>query len=145
MTLPTPEPGLVIRYSYLWRAEHLAGREEGIKDGPCAIVMAINHEGRDAIVSVLPITHTPPSQPTLALEIPEPTKRRLQLDSERSWIVLNESNRFVWPGPDLRPLPGEPLSSIAYGMLPPNFFNVLRERYLAAIRAHRSRTVPRTQ
>jgi hypothetical protein len=144
VTLPTPEPGLVIRYSYLWRAEHLAGREEGIKDRPCAIVMAINHERRDKIVSVLPITHTPPLQPTLALEIPEPTKRRLGLDSERSWIVFSESNRFVWPGPDLRPLPGEPLSTIAYGMLPPNFFNVLRERYLAAIRAHRSRTVPRS-
>jgi hypothetical protein len=27
--LPCPVPGLVIRYSYLWYSEHLAGREQG--------------------------------------------------------------------------------------------------------------------
>jgi len=39
--LPEPVPGLVIRYSYLWYAEHVLGREEGQKDRPCAIVAAI--------------------------------------------------------------------------------------------------------
>jgi len=39
--LPAPVPGLVIRYSYLWHSEHLAGREEGEKDRPCAIVAAL--------------------------------------------------------------------------------------------------------
>ncbi|RWI14116.1 MAG: hypothetical protein EOQ92_29550 [Mesorhizobium sp.] len=32
MALPTPVPGLVIRYSYLWLAEHRRGQEEGVKD-----------------------------------------------------------------------------------------------------------------
>jgi len=35
---------LVIRFSYLWKREADAGREEGVKDRPCAVVIAI--EGR---------------------------------------------------------------------------------------------------
>jgi hypothetical protein len=145
VSLPVPEPGLVIRYSYLWRSEYLEGREEGIKDRPCAIVVtAITHDG-ESVVTVLPVTHSPPAQPALALEIPSITKRRLGLDSQRSWIVFSESNRFVWPGPDLRSLHGGDLSTVAYGILPPNFFNALRDRYLAAINAYQSATVPRTE
>jgi hypothetical protein len=34
------------------------------------------------------------------------TKRRLGLDAEQSWIMITEANGFVWPGPDLRPVPG---------------------------------------
>jgi hypothetical protein len=49
----------------------------------------------------------PPSDPCEAIENPPATKRRLGLDDERSWIVLTESNRFVWPGPDVRPVDGE--------------------------------------
>jgi hypothetical protein len=32
--LSAPEPGLVFRYSYLWRREHREGREEGVDGGP---------------------------------------------------------------------------------------------------------------
>jgi hypothetical protein len=145
VTLPAPEPGLVIRYSYLWRAEHLEGREEGVKDRPCAIVLTTQNDDGDTVVTVLPITHSQPTQPALALEIPLVTKRRLGLDSQRSWVVFSESNRFIWPGPDLRPLPGEDSSTVAQGVLPPNFFNVLRDRYLAAIKAYQSESVPRTE
>jgi len=38
VSLPTPRPGLVIRYSYLWAREHDQGREEGVKDRPCAVL-----------------------------------------------------------------------------------------------------------
>ncbi len=41
MSLPEPELGLVIRYSYLWKSEHDAGRDEGSKDRPCAIVLSV--------------------------------------------------------------------------------------------------------
>jgi hypothetical protein len=48
MTLPEPVAGLVIRYSYLWYREYLEGRDEGQKDGPCAIVAALRvDENRD--------------------------------------------------------------------------------------------------
>lgn len=43
---------------------------------------------------------------------------RLGLDDERSWVVLTEANRFVWPGPDLRPLRFGDAASIAYGPYP---------------------------
>jgi hypothetical protein len=33
-------------------------------------------------------------------------KRQLKLDDVPSWVVLTEGNEFVWPGPDLRRLPG---------------------------------------
>jgi hypothetical protein len=40
------------------------------------------------MVTVLPISHTPPADPELAVELPAATKRRLGLDDERSWVVL---------------------------------------------------------
>lgn len=103
MSWPTPRAGLVIRYSYLWQREAAAGREEGVKDRPCAIILAVEVEGGETVVYVLPITHSPPENPGDAVEIPQATKVRLGLDSERSWIVVSEGNSFVWPGPDLRP------------------------------------------
>lgn len=68
MSWPDPRPGLVIRYSYLWRREADAGREEGVKDRPCAIVLAIETTAGETTVYALPITHTPPSDPADAVE-----------------------------------------------------------------------------
>ncbi|MGH6873036.1 MAG: hypothetical protein ACREHE_16190 [Rhizomicrobium sp.] len=145
MTLPPPEPGLVIRYSYLWRAEHLRGREEGTKDRPCAIVMSVADEVGEQEVVVLPITHTAPTSAADAIEIPAETKARLKLDSDRSWIVITEANVFVWPGPDLRPVTGRDLSSIAYGVLPPRFFAHVRDKYLERERRAKSIRLRRTE
>ena len=144
MALPTPAPGLVIRYSYLWMREHAAGRDEGVKDRPCAIVVMLTDEDGDQVVTVLPITHTPPSDPSQAVEIPAETKRRLRLDRDRSWVMLTEANQFVWPEPDLRPaMPGN-MGSVAYGVLPEALFNDIRREFAAAVRARLVRAVPRT-
>ncbi|MGH6665341.1 MAG: hypothetical protein ACREB2_10645 [Pseudolabrys sp.] len=114
MSIPVPATGLVIRYSYLWHSEHLEGPEEGQKDRPCAIVAAIRRdEAGETRVLVLPVTHRPPADLTAAVEIPPVVKKRLGLDAGRSWIVVSESNDFVWPGPDLRPVPGADPSSVA--------------------------------
>jgi hypothetical protein len=48
MPIPNPEPGLVISYAYLWHHEHQAGREEGQKDRPSVIVLAIEREAGGA-------------------------------------------------------------------------------------------------
>ena len=40
MALPSPEPGLVLNYAYLWHEEHRAGREEGRKDRPSVVICA---------------------------------------------------------------------------------------------------------
>ena len=140
MSWPEPRPGLVIRYAYLWRREAQAGREEGVKDRPCAILLAAKAGEDQTTVYVLPVTHAPPQDPAQAVEIPLETKRRLGLDAERSWVVVTEANVFAWPGPDLRPLPGHGPESIAFGMLPPRFFAHVRDRFLAMRQAVVART-----
>jgi hypothetical protein len=78
------------------------------------------------------------------IEIPAAVKARLGLDSARSWISVTEANVFAWPGPDLRFLPGKGQTT-AYGFLPPGFFRVVRERFLAADRRKKAVLVPRTE
>jgi hypothetical protein len=106
---PKPQPGLIIRHSYL------------------------------------PITHSPPASSEDAIEIPAPVKARLRLDGERSWISLGEANMFHWPGPDLRLLPGKSPENAVYGFLPPGFFRVVRDRFLAADRKVKAALVARTE
>lgn len=144
MALPRPVPGLVIRYSYLWRREHLQGRDEGQKDRPCAIIASIrNGDSGDIRVLVLPVTHSPPEPSDLAMEIPRKVKQRLGLDGERSWVVLTEWNEFLWPGPDLRPTPSAANGSVAYGLLPPALFASVRDRFLTLVQGRAAVGVPR--
>lgn len=145
MSLPDPHPGLVISYAYLWRDEARRGREEGRKDRPCAIVASRRMEGDHTVVTVVPITHSPPSNVATAIQIPAATKSRLGLDGQRSWIVLDETNDFIWPGPDLRPKAGGKGTEFVYGPLPPQFFRQIRDRLLAIYREGRLKRVQRTQ
>jgi mRNA-degrading endonuclease toxin of MazEF toxin-antitoxin module len=116
---PDPQPGLVIRYAYLWRSEEARGRDESTKDRPCAVVLATRRDDGRLIVVVAPITHASPHDPTAAIEVPVAVKARLRLDNARSWIVTSEVNFFTWPGPDLRPVdPGDRTLEFAYGYLP---------------------------
>jgi hypothetical protein len=142
---PVPQPGLVIRYSYLWHSEALTGQEEGVKDRPCAVVVAFQDEENRTRVYALPITHSLPTASEYTIEIPAAVKARLGLDSERSWVVVNEVNVFGWPGPDLRFLPGRGPESAVYGFLPPGFFRVVRDRFLAADRDKKAVLVTRTE
>jgi hypothetical protein len=145
VSFPEPYVGLVIRYSYLWKREFDAGREEGTKDRPCAIVMTLVDEDGDKEVLVLPVTHSPPGDPADAIEIPAATKSRLGLDGERSWIMITEANEFVWPGPDLRPVPGRDESTVAYGPLPPRFFTHVRDKFVERDQREKSGRVKRTE
>jgi hypothetical protein len=141
--LPSPEPGLVIRYAFLWRREFDEGREESRKDRPCAVILAAPVAAGGAQVYVLPVTHAPPSDPALAIEIPIRVKQHLGLDEAPSWIVMDEINDFLWPGYDLRPVPGSRPTRVEYGVLPPRFFNTVRERFLALAEQRRVKRVPR--
>jgi hypothetical protein len=136
---------LVIRYSYLWRDEQKRGQEEGLKDRPCAVILVTTDDDGDQVVTVLPITHTPPSNPALAVEIPFATKRRLGLDDDRSWIVLTEANRFFWPGLDIRLAQAGDQSSAAYGLLPKALFQEVKDKLIAAISTRLMRVVSRTE
>jgi hypothetical protein len=145
VTWPAPQPGLVIRYSYLWHRESLTGQEEGIKDRPCAVVIALQDDENRTRVYALPITHTVPPAGENGIEIPAAVKARLGLDGERSWVVVDEANVFAWPGPDLRFLAGKGPESAVYGFLPPGFFRVVRDRFLAADRTKKARLVARSE
>jgi hypothetical protein len=136
MPIPNPEPGLVISYAYLWHHERQAGREEGHKERPSVIVLAVERAADGAtIVTVLPITHTAPTDPASAVEIPLSVKRHLHLDDDRSWVIVAEGNEFLWPGYDLRKRPRS--GRYDYGLLPPRFFNQVLDAFVAY---HRSGT-----
>lgn len=129
MALPDPEPGLVISYAYLWRHEQRQGRDEGRKDRPCVIVLAVRaKEGGRVNVTVAPVTHTPPVADDEAIELPEAVKASLGLDGDRSWVVVAEVNQFDWPGFDLRPLRRRG-ARIDFGFVPPRLY----DRIVAAI------------
>ena len=124
------EAGLVISYAYLWRRERETGLEEGRKDRPSVIVLAVERQKDGAtIVTVLPITHSAPTRPGAAVEIPAPVKRHLGLDDQRSWVVVTEGNEFLWPGYDLRKVPRR--DRYDYGFLPPGFFNQILKALVA--------------
>ena len=144
MALPRPEVGQVIRYVYLWHRQDMAGREDGEKARPCAIVVAIAPAGPQQTgesVAVVPITHSPPADPRHAIELPADVKRQLGLDGDRSWLVLDEINRFVWPGPDL----ASDGSSFVYGTLPNALTGRMLRTLATLIRAKRLKVVMRTE
>jgi PemK-like, MazF-like toxin of type II toxin-antitoxin system len=142
MALPEPEPGLVISYSYLWRHEALRRLEEGRKDRPCVIVTAVERaDNGGLIVTVLPVTHRPPENPAAAVEIPTPVKQRLGLDHERSWVIIDEGNRFAWPGYDLKKAAGR--DTFEYGFLPPALFESVMAAARAWLKKHKINITPR--
>lgn len=130
MSLPTPEPGLVIPYAYLWGHEHRKGQDEGRKVRPSVILLAVQSpKGGAPRVTVAPITHTPPAKDGAAIELPPRVKQALGLDDDRSWIVLDEVNQFAWPGYDIRPVPGSK-DRFAYGFIPPKLYDTVIGRIL---------------
>lgn len=143
MSLPTPEPGLVIPYAYLWWHEHRKGQEEGRKVRPSVIVLAVQSpKGSTPRVTVAPITHTPPAKDGEAIELPPRVKQALGLDDDRSWIVLDEVNQFAWPGYDIRPVPGS-IDRFAYGFIPPRLYDTVIGRILELAAARRVTEIPR--
>jgi len=134
---------MVIRYAYLWADEHNVGREEGSKDRPAAILLAVSAGERTEVLA-LPITHTPPAHPEEAFELPPAIKARLGLDDEWSWVVLTEVNRFLWPRPDLRPVSPQK-DTCLYGFLPEGVYAGIQRELLKLRNKKRIRIVLRTQ
>lgn len=139
-----PKVGHVLRYAYLRKRDYDRGLEESDKDRPCVLLVSVASADPDGRtwVRVLPIAE--PTAPSEAVELPANTKVRLGLDTERSWVVLTEGNSFVWPGPDIRPVPGKQPPTIYYGPLPPGLFSAIVNRLLTLAKARHVRDVPRT-
>jgi hypothetical protein len=106
------------------------------------VVARVAQEGGTALL-VAPITHTAPENAADAVEIPAHVKHHLDLDSDRSWIVLTELNRFVWPGPDVRLAPGT--DSPFYDALPDWLFERVREGIVRLAEAGRLGVTKRTE
>ena len=100
----------------------MLGRLEGTKGRPAVIVLAVRTSiGGGRKVTVAPITHSKPQSETPSIELPARIKAHLGLDEGRSWVILDETNEFIWPGYDLRPIPGKP-GTYSYGVLPGKLF-----------------------
>jgi hypothetical protein len=143
VAIPTPEPGLVLNFAYLWHYEHQAGREEGRKDRPSVIVLCVRRENDDAtLVTVVPITHRAPVDPARAVELPLAVKRHLGLDDDRSWVMVDEGNEFVWPGYDLRKVSTS--DRYDFGFLPPRLFDRIRRAFVDFHKTNRAQLTPRS-
>jgi len=146
LSYPPPERGSVIRYAYLWADENAAGQEEGRKDRPVlALALSVNQQDGATRLLVLPITHSPRTNPLDAVAIPSEVKRRLGLDDAPAWIVTTEANAFAWPGPDIRPIPGRRPSTAVYGRVPDSLLQRVARSFLANRERQQSRLVPRTE
>ncbi len=143
MALPTPAPGLVISYAYLWRERKTAGATEGRKVRPCAVVLTTLDDEGDTLVYVAPITHSQPPDGT-AVELPPAVKRRLGLDASASWIVTSELNRFIWPGYDLRPISRKNADTFAWGYLPVELLEAVKRQVVAYQKARHLGVVERS-
>lgn len=141
MPLPDPQPGLVIRYDYVWTNEAEEGRASG-KDRPACLVAASDSKARPRYVVLLPITHTPPAGDTVGVEIPAKVKRAIGLDDEPSWVIVSEHNIDEWPNGGLSPIPGRP-TEFSYGFLPPGLFGDIKAKFLELARSRRSSGVRR--
>jgi hypothetical protein len=98
-------------------------------------------DGSKTTVVVAPVTHSPPPDARSAVEIPAATKARLGLDHARSWIVTNDLNYFIWPGPDIQPITAG--RGIAYGHLPSALTKSLLESVREQMRIGKDRLVNR--
>ena len=91
---------------------------------------------------VAPITHSSPKAGE-GIELSQPIKRRLGLDDARSWIVTTEMNRFVWPGPDIRPVPGG--EAPLYGVIPASLYEALKSEIIRNATANNMRMPKRSE
>jgi hypothetical protein len=114
---PDPTPGLVVRYDFLWKDEAKRGWQEGAKERPCAVVLSYQRTKDGELMAVLaPITHSRPEKGQAALPIPQKVGRYLRLDSDQSWIKLDELNVTLWNDPGI--VPAEAGKQWEYGRLP---------------------------
>jgi hypothetical protein len=146
LNLPAPEPGLVLRYSYVWRREADKGEEAGRKQRPCAIILSVQRQDGETIVYVAPVTHSPPQADWAGIQLPAAVKRRLGLDDAPSWVVTTEFNAFRWPGADLAVVTSDvEQREYFYGALPEAITTRLLELFRQNTRLGRVRAVKRTE
>jgi hypothetical protein len=147
MPIPKPEPGLVIRFDYLFDDPQYAVRHYdklGEKERPCVIVVAVREAATGQImVTIAPITASEPLDKSVVVEIPQRVRQNLGLAGEgkRSWIILDEINESEWPGYDLKTVPET--GEFDYGFLPPRLYDQAARRFVELAEQRRVKVSPR--
>ena len=138
-----PSPGSVIRYAYLWADESASGREEGRKDRPALVLaLAVRSDEDETELLVVAVTLMAPRAAEDGIVLPE--KRQLGLDDLQSWIVTTEANAFIWPGPDICPIPDAPAGQMIYGRISDKLLTRMARSCLTNRRRGIGRLVERT-
>ena len=141
MSFPEPRPGLIIRYDYLWTLEAATGQKQG-KDRPACLVAASDSSANPRFVVILPITHTPPDQNTVGIELPIRVKQAIGLDDAPSWVIVSKYTIDEWPNGGISPVP-ERAGVFSYGFIPPGLFARIKTRFLELAREKKSDAVRR--
>ncbi len=109
------------------------------------VVIARKALGDRTELMAVPITTQPPRRAADGFEVPPRVKAHLELDAERCWIMVTELNRFLWPGPDVRPIQrGKELTPF-YGTLPEKLFRPVLEAVIARAEAGALRAAKRSE
>lgn len=132
---------MVVRYDYLWSREAATGRDQG-KDRPACLVAASDSQARPRFVVLLPITHTPPRDDTVGVEIPAKVRAAIGLDDRPSWVIVSEHNIDEWPNAGLSPIPGK-AGTFSYGFVPPGLFSRIKTSFLELAQQNRTDPVRR--
>jgi hypothetical protein len=117
------------------------GRQSG-KDRPTCLVATLDDTAKPRFVIILPITHSPPAEGVMGIEIPLTVKKNLGLDEARSWVIVSEYNIDDWPTAGLAPAPGK-RGTFAYGFLPPGLFARIRDAFVTHYSEGRAQAVRR--
>lgn len=59
--------------------------------------------------------------------------------------MTTEANAFLWPGPDIRPVPGRTPTTMIYGRIPDNLLRSVARSYLANREKQRNQLIRRTE
>lgn len=108
------------------------------------VVLATQTVDSRTRVIVAPVTTKAPLSGDAAIEMPAAVRRQLGLGDDRCWIIASETNSFLWPGPDLRPVRREGDGSPYYGKVPGNLVRQVRELF-RQIGAAKLRVTPRSE
>lgn len=141
-----PKTGDVIRYDYLWADQEKQGLEAGVKDRPCAVVIAMPfRQDQMRNVFVCAITHSRPEEGQSAIELTPKLSRHLGLDGERAWIKTHEVNVLEWGQNPPHGVTMTPKQEWTYGQLPQAITKQAQEQLQRSIRDRRLRRVQRRE
>jgi hypothetical protein len=128
--------GAIIKYSYLWAREYDGGEETGRKTRPTCVMVTFMGPDRRKNTLLFAITSQPPRADRLSVEVPATEARRGKL-RQPAWVIVSEFNL------------DDPTTSFALDDIEPigqfsrKFMSVVAAAAADAIRAGRSRSVPR--